>query len=549
MPDSSFSIDTLESLAGQKVFQRGLAYFETGAVRSLQAGVTRASAQVDGSTRYSTELFIEDGELACRCDCPHAADGWFCKHAVATGLAWLAARERGEITVEGNLAASESGSLVQRWLEKQSQPGLVRLLLDFANADDALMRRLYLRAEMDEGPDTNALRNAIEEATLIDHYDWHGTASLARDIENLVRLLKGLLATEKVAALLELCEYAIARIEALLEQIDDSDGEFSWSLEALQSLHYEACQRVQPEPLELARRLFEAELGARFDAFYESAIVYRELLREEGLRHFQELALRHWQTAGAKADRWTITRMMEYLARQSGDLEALVAIKRQNLSSAYRYLAIAELYQEAGLHEDALHWAEQGLAAFGAGDSRLVDFLTKRYQACGRSDAALALAWNHFEARPGLESYQKLKLHADTLERWPQQRERTLSWLGSSGNQSLRLSIALWEQDLAGAWDAAQKGPCQQPLLLELAKALESEQPLNAVSLYRPIVEQYVERTNNNAYDEAVRLIQRINALMPSDQSAQLRRLWRQRYKAKRNFITRLDALERLLGH
>jgi hypothetical protein len=38
---------------------------------------------------------------------------------------------------------------------------------------------------------------------------------------------------------------------------------------------------------------------------------------------------------------------METLARRSGDVEAIVAVKKRDLSSAYDYLQIAETYRQA----------------------------------------------------------------------------------------------------------------------------------------------------------------------------------------------------------
>lgn len=51
---------------------------------------------------------------------------------------------------------------------------------------------------------------------------------------------------------------------------------------------------------------------------------------------------------------------MEALARQSGNLQDLIAVKQRDLSHPYSFLEIAELYREAGEHDLALHWAEQG---------------------------------------------------------------------------------------------------------------------------------------------------------------------------------------------
>ncbi len=78
--------------------------------------------------------------------------------------------------------------------------------------------------------------------------------------------------------------------------------------------------------------------------------------------------------------RYRITSIMEALARANGDVESLVAIKSRDLSSAYSFLKIAEIYREAGQHDRALEWAERGALAFpDKTDSRLREFLAEEY--------------------------------------------------------------------------------------------------------------------------------------------------------------------------
>ncbi|MDD5410676.1 MAG: hypothetical protein PHF31_04565 [Methylobacter sp.] len=45
---------------------------------------------------------------------------------------------------------------------------------------------------------------------------------------------------------------------------------------------------------------------------------------------------------------------MESLAKASGDVEELVAIKSRDLSMPYHYLAIAEIWTKAGQKDKAL---------------------------------------------------------------------------------------------------------------------------------------------------------------------------------------------------
>ena len=71
---------------------------------------------------------------------------------------------------------------------------------------------------------------------------------------------------------------------------------------------------------------------------------------------------------------------METLAKQSGNVEELVAVKSRDLSLAWHFLEIAEIYRNAKNRDMALEWAERGLAAFPVRtDSRLRDFLIEEY--------------------------------------------------------------------------------------------------------------------------------------------------------------------------
>jgi len=82
---------TLEDLAGATALRRGEEYFSVGAVGRLHATDDRVTAKVEGTEIYQVELrHANDGELGYDCTCPRAADGYFCKHCVAVGLAWLA---------------------------------------------------------------------------------------------------------------------------------------------------------------------------------------------------------------------------------------------------------------------------------------------------------------------------------------------------------------------------------------------------------------------------------------------------------------------------
>ena len=583
MLDDLISRASLEGLAGSAAFRCGEEYLAVGAVGRLRVSGDRVAANVEGTTTYRVELRDERGVLAFDCSCPRAADGYFCKHGVALGLAWL------DQPVAGRKTGAASGSKKRRdpwhdikhYLTKQAADTLIELLLDVARRDDRMYQSLLLKAERaDGGPEdvAAAFRRAIGGATRVHGFvDWREAASFAGDMEQVAESMAQLLKPDTAALLVELAEYAIERLEKSMEQIDDSNGEVGGIVHGLGELHLQACVMAMPDPAALAERLFLLETMLPFGVWSFDALTYRDALGADGLRHYREEAQAQWRKLGPRdakdafdSGRSRITRIMERLAEASGDVEELVAIKSKDLSSPWSYLQIAEIWAEAKQPDKALAWAERGLQAFpDRPDNRLRDFLVAAYLKRKRNDEALQLTWIQFEEQPALGYYQKLHEVAGKLRCWPAQRERALARVdeealrGSSHSRlwqsraatpdySLRMEIALWENDLDVAWQAAQSGPCNRSLLIALAGRLEPSRPDDAIGLYQRVIPTIVEQTSNAAYAEAITLIGRAGRLMKSQQrSAQLTNYLaelRVRFKPKRNFIKLLDGVMRSSG-
>ena len=579
MEDGLITRAMLEDLAGGTAFRRGEEYFSVGAVSRLRAADDKVTAKVEGTETYQVELWDDDGDLAYDCTCPRAADGYFCKHCVAVGLAWLA--ENSAVPKSGAASGKKKRRDpwrdIKEYLITQPPEALIDLLLDVAQRDDRLYQSLLLKAERTGGGGNvaKAFRRAIDGATRIhDFVDWREVGTFAGNLDQIVDSLAELLKPDTAAMLVELAEYAIERVENSLEQVDDSNGEIGDIVYRLGELHLKACTLARPEPAGLAERLFRFETTLPFGLCSFDAATYRDALGKKGLSRYRELAEAEWRKLkprgtkdGYDAHRSRITRIMERLAEASGDVEELVAIKSRDLSSGYCYLNIAEIWIKAEQPDKALEWAERGLKAFpDRPDNRLRDFLVAAYLKRKRSGEALQLTWIQFEERLNLEHYKKLHDVAGKLGLWPVQRERALAKLAevitreattttrwkpksSAPNTSLRVEIALWEEDLDAAWAAAHQGICDRNLLITLAGKLEPSRPGDAISLYRQVVPPIVEQTSNAAYEEAIKLIRKVGGLMKAqDQSrpfgdylAELR----VQFKPKRNFIKLLDGVAR----
>lgn len=88
-----------------------------------------------------------------------------------------------------------------------------------------------------------------------------------------------------------LSECAADLAEGALGFIDDSDGGMSLVAEQLRELHLTACEQARPQPITLARNLFERERhGGDLEVFYGALETYADVLGEVGLAEYRRLA-------------------------------------------------------------------------------------------------------------------------------------------------------------------------------------------------------------------------------------------------------------------
>src|ERR1039458_4638718 len=111
----------LRQLAGAKSFERGEDYFATGQVMSLVEHAGKLTATVQGTDEYRVTLFADGDALASDCTCPLGADGAFCKHCVAVGLAWLTNAPDAATKKSGKESPVVTLDDARVWLAKQDK--------------------------------------------------------------------------------------------------------------------------------------------------------------------------------------------------------------------------------------------------------------------------------------------------------------------------------------------------------------------------------------------------------------------------------------------
>jgi uncharacterized Zn finger protein len=568
-------------MADERSYERGLEYFKSGNVESVSQALNSITARVFGTRTYEVRFWVESDSLESSCTCPWAEDGNFCKHLVAVGLTWLekgsSGAERSRKPGKRKKEAEVTLDDVRAMLDALDKEQLKEMIMTQAARDHALGERLVTRTalNMKGGRAAAALNRTLGNAFRIgDFLPRDEVYDYAHRIGDVLDAVEELLAKGHAVEVIELAELGLENCESVLDQIDDSDGDMGEIRERLEGLHLEACRAAKPDPDALARRLFDWEMKSNWDIFHQAALTYADVLGPTGLAAYRKLAEALWArvpavSPGSNRDtdtdrRFRITSIMEALAEASGDIEELVAIKSRDLSAAYYFLEIAEIYHKARQHDKALDWAERGVRAFPKRtDSRLREFLANEYHRRKRHPEAMALIWNEFADAPQLDRCQLLKRHAERVNQWPTWREDALAALREQIEQAKQkrqrreygywgradhselVRVFLWEGKVEEAWSEAQSGGCEDGLWMELAAKREKEHPADAITVYQRQVDRTINVKNNWAYSEAVRLLRRIQKLMsPLGRSREFLEFVadiRVRHKPKRNLMKLLD--------
>ena len=308
---------------------------------------------------------------------------------------------------------------LKSYLGSLSADELVEVLLSHATRDNELRDRLLIEsakrgaAAVDLKSFQRSIDAAVFDLTESRYGSEYTSGEWAYGVNQVAQRLGELLDAGQAAAVVVLAEHALEALVEVMDRADDSSGYISDLVADFERLHHDACISTRPEPMELAGRLFTWEVDGHWDVFVDAVSRYADVLGPEGVAHFRQLAEERWSQVSPAgpgdrdAERWgssyRITRVMERLAELAGDVDELVSVKSRDLSMPYDWLEVAEVYAAAGRHEEALDWAERGVAAFpDHRDPRLDEFLCEAYHRAGRHLEAVDLAWERFQDRPEL---------------------------------------------------------------------------------------------------------------------------------------------------
>ncbi len=460
-----------------------------------------------------------------------------------------------------------SSNFLKPWLEKQTKAQLIKLIETHCAGDGDFLNMLRLKAAAGNPAKNMAqIKKTIQNAFWIDGFiDWREAASYADNLDPVFETLKELLAGGEADAVIELVEEGLDCWVEAVNCIHD-DGEMGMALDELYELHLCACQKAQPDPVELAENLFSTAFTNRdWGLFSDAYGIYADVLGTSGKKCYRELVEEKWNKLpklkpGKKEDSgydgnadW-LTRLMIQFAQEDGDLDRELSIMQRDLSNAWNFLKIAERYEAGKQPAQALEWVEDGLHHF-ADDIRLQEKCAELYWKSKRRNDALLVWWNLFEQRQSLSTYQRLVTHAEKNKKRDVWRDKALASIRTDivarkakttgwwdrADHSLLVEIFLWEGDIEAAWHEAKEGGCSESLWLKLCAKRETDHPADVYPIYMQLADQAVQHKNNDSYREAVKLIQKAKALaercdLPGVFDTHLRKI-KQTHKPKRNFM------------
>ena len=266
---------------------------------------------------------------------------------------------------------------IKTYLSLQDRTALIELIMDQVDLDDSLQERLLFKIAgtgSAKGVDVDAIRALIDTITEEGVAAETVTDGFIERLNNMLVALSDLEGDGNAMAVYDLIDYALSGVERILTTFDHRDGKFDEVLLHLQDLHLSVCRAARPDPKSLAHRLFEWRLNPVWDVFYDVMATYLDVLSEEGLAEYRDLAETTWADLPVLKPgdvpparfgrRFRLAYIVESIARQSGDHEALAKIRQKDLFQPASFLAIAETYLQAHKKELAILWAERGLKEF-----------------------------------------------------------------------------------------------------------------------------------------------------------------------------------------
>lgn len=561
----------LRQTSSDAIFRRGRDYVACGAVEILEEDPLpkpALSATVQGSQTYATEVWIEGDAVHGNCDCPHAQEGWFCKHQVAAALVWRARLLSKIPGKKASIARAKRPSL-HEFLRGLDAAVLADKLAQLAERDHDMAREFrQWRKTLEVSDEPSELKALITDMLSPGRsfVSWEDTDKYLRRAEGVLPLIQQTqLRDPKLAAALGL--HALQQAWKAIEWVDDSDGEVGNLCMDIGAQWAQSMRACGVQPAAFGDVYLQVRLDDPFGCFDEAAV--EAAMGQSAMARFRQAVATSWReakdamlrakaahadkVAGKKAraaafdigatQQWRLTQLERWhlvQLEESGQIDEALAVLREDMSDAHTHLQIVLFLEKHGRMREAFAQAERSYEAF-PDDWRIQEALLQCYERDGWTLEALAMRRKQFDRNPGVERYHAaLKACQAAGQDHVAMRQTLLDSLAAievRGDVSLRAEIlcseSLWTQACALVQAPAV---CHVGVLRQIALHLPRSQHSQAVELLLRVFAHAMQRASSPYRDELL-LVADITKRMDANRRAGWLTQVRAQYKAKRNFI------------
>ena len=230
-----------------------------------------------------------------------------------------------------------------------------------------------------------------------------------------------------------------------------------------------------------------------------------------------------------------------------GDVDTIIRLLGGNLTSPYQFIQVTEAMVELGRDDDALAWAQRGIAETeGWQVAQLYELAAGVNLRRGASGEVVRLRWEEHRRMPSSTTYALLREAAEAAGVWDAERSSARDVLESEDLGGL-VDALLLDREPEAAWRVTEDHPDWDPGLLRwkrLAESRESSHPADAMVVYFKLADVELETTGRTAYTRAAMLLR--EARRAAD-AANRRQEFSQHVAALRDRFRRRPALIEIL--
>ena len=317
------------------------------------------------------------------------------------------------------------------------------------------------------------------------------------------------MAVSPSAELVGLIERAIGHVVKVILQCRRLQRRDRGLIAALLEFHVLACDAGVADPVKLARWMVRFTFDDQ-DFFVLDPKRYAGALGETGLAVYRKEIDRR-RRAGEQP--FALRYADERLAVLDGDVDEIIRLLGGNLTSPYQFIQVTEAMVELDRDDDALAWAQRGIAETdGWQVAQLYDLAAgvvspagcRRARSCDFGGRSI-VAWPR---RPRMRSCARPPKQTGV---WDAERSSARAVLEAEDLGGL-VDALLVDREPEAAWRVTEDHPDWDPgqrRWKRLAESRESSHPADAMAVYFKLADVELETTGRTAYTRAATLLRK----------------------------------------